>query len=395
MARRGSRNAVKGKGNVIFVNFGQKSTTEESTSTRLDSIAPTTDRIGNPLGAILYDTVAHLTDAGRLQRGRDYASPDIVRQLTFRTGHITAQVMGSQPEPFETKFTLHLPSAAHNRLVEQYLIEQFSQGVTPVTAARSLPVVTMLLTDTTPQDALDGVDTTPDIEMHCSCPDFARGHVCKHLVALALQTRTLLEQQPERLFDLVYLNIPALQKSADAIATQKLESSPDAAPSAEEFWSGGPLPAFPELSVRNSLDHGDMRLLRKAVHYVCFSRPEEFRVLEELSDLFDDLIDRGSFDDPGRQELSDAPTGSGWDDYQSFADPGDLPRLREKSLVPPEVPPAADSPAGDATPTEGPTAEPAPTDTDAHGQDDPAPTFHDTTDSDSTTNPPGDDPAEE
>ena len=59
-------------------------------------------------GRSLVESVERLADAGRMSRGRTYARAGQVVDLHLLRGEVRAEVQGSQPEPFESVFSLRI-----------------------------------------------------------------------------------------------------------------------------------------------------------------------------------------------------------------------------------------------------------------------------------------------
>jgi uncharacterized Zn finger protein len=113
----------------------------------------------------------------RLTRGRSYARAGQVLSLDVAPGTVTARVQGSRPQPYVVRVALPVfPASTWARLEE-------------LLAAQALFSARLLAGDLPPDvERLFGDAGAPlfpaaigELDMHCSCPDFAVP--CKHLAA--------------------------------------------------------------------------------------------------------------------------------------------------------------------------------------------------------------------
>jgi uncharacterized Zn finger protein len=123
------------------------------------------------------DVLESLALGGRLTRGRSYARAGQVLALDVTPGTVSAQVQGSRPAPYQVRVGLQVFDEATWTRLEELL------------AAQALFSARLLAGDVPPElervfdDA--GAPLFPsavrDLDMRCSCPDFAVP--CKHLAA--------------------------------------------------------------------------------------------------------------------------------------------------------------------------------------------------------------------
>lgn len=142
------------------------------------------------------DSMERLLDRGRLQRGRSYARRGQVLSVSEAKGRITAQVQGSRRRPY-----------AITMKVEPFSGKQWEQVVG---ALAERPIfMAQLLAGEMPQDieevfAAVGLSLFPaaatDLEMTCSCPDWAV--VCKHLAAVHYLLAERFDDDPFLIFQL-------------------------------------------------------------------------------------------------------------------------------------------------------------------------------------------------
>ena len=131
----------------------------------------------------------------RLPRGRSYVRSGAVLDLEMGQGRIAALVSGSRPRPYEVEIKIKPLARAHwSRLKSQCggeigsLIELLEGRL----SNRVMGIVT---------DRERGLFPKPsEIEMNCSCPDWAT--MCKHVAAVMYGVGARLDAQPELLFTL-------------------------------------------------------------------------------------------------------------------------------------------------------------------------------------------------
>jgi uncharacterized Zn finger protein len=182
----------------------------------------------------------------RLQRGRSYARRGQVVDLALGPTGVTAGVQGSAPRPYRVEIKLRPLSDA-----------QWDQAVTAL-EARALFVGELLAGEM--PSGIEEVFTvakaalfpqqSKDLEMSCSCPDWAVP--CKHLAAVYYLLAEWLDHDPFLLFELRGRNRDALlaalreRHSPDPETAAPIEV-PDEPLSAAGFWTG----VSPELDPGN------------------------------------------------------------------------------------------------------------------------------------------------
>jgi uncharacterized Zn finger protein len=131
----------------------------------------------------------------RLPRGRSYVRSGAVLDLVVAPGKITALVSGSRPQPYEVDIQIkRLAPASWARVKAECagevgsLIELLEGRL----SARVMRVVTHREQGLFPKPA--------EIEMNCSCPDWAT--MCKHVAAVMYGIGARLDREPQLLFAL-------------------------------------------------------------------------------------------------------------------------------------------------------------------------------------------------
>jgi uncharacterized Zn finger protein len=129
----------------------------------------------------------------RLPRGRSYARNRAVLDLVIAPGRIDALVSGSRI--YETRISIKPLSGAHWSRVRAQCAGQISSLIELLQGRLSEPVMRVIT------DRNDGLFPKPrEIEMQCSCPDWAT--MCKHVAAVMYGVGARLDRQPELLFTL-------------------------------------------------------------------------------------------------------------------------------------------------------------------------------------------------
>ena len=132
----------------------------------------------------------------RLPRGRVYARGGAVISMRQKRETLTAKVQGSRRTPYEV--TLTLPPFPEKKV--QAFLDDVSRHPSIVTKLlhRELSPVIMELAEKA------GLSLFPssmnDIEMHCSCPDWA--HLCKHIAAVIYEVSRAIDNDPFQVFSL-------------------------------------------------------------------------------------------------------------------------------------------------------------------------------------------------
>lgn len=188
---------------------------------------------------------------GRLARGRAYARGNRVLDVEVSPGHVRARVQGSRPAPYRVEMALEpFPDQIWDRVIGALARQAL---YTAKLLAGELPAEVVQLCDTAEAPLFPG--HPDDIEMRCSCPDWAVP--CKHVAAVHYALAAELDRDPFLLFRLrgrtrEELTAGLRQRrgsfgSAGA-ARQAVADAPPAEPVAEaadeivisNFWEHGP-----------------------------------------------------------------------------------------------------------------------------------------------------------
>lgn len=145
--------------------------------------------------------------SNRLPRGRNYASKGAVKGIEYKKNVIHARVAGTRPSPYKVKMVVPLfsldeqkqllSSVLNNRLLLSRLLN------------RELPAGLLKLAQA------QGIQIFPkswrDIQMSCSCPDWAVP--CKHIASVVYIIAASIDENPFLVFELHGLDmIKAMEK---------------------------------------------------------------------------------------------------------------------------------------------------------------------------------------
>ncbi len=179
------------------------------------------------------EAMEHVMDPGRLQRGRAYARKGQVVALDEARGGVEARVQGSRPRPYTVRLAL-APLAAR-------------QWDAVIAALAERPAwVADLLAGAMPDDIEQafeaaGVALFPnaadDLEIDCSCPDWA--DVCKHVAAVQYILAERFDADPFLLFR---LRGRSEAEVLDGLRARQAAAAPDGAPDGDE--AGAAVPAL-------------------------------------------------------------------------------------------------------------------------------------------------------
>lgn len=181
--------------------------------------------------------------SNRLQRGRSYARSGQVLSISVKPGLIESMVQGSRATPY--KITIKIPIIPD---------EAWSSIITSLRS--NAEMVSQLLSGEVPPE-LESVFTkqkytlfpenSREIEMNCSCPDYATP--CKHISATFYVFAYNLDTDPMMILQLRGKSreeiVKALYGSETQALAEKSDSPPDSRMSDEtiyKFWHTDPLP---------------------------------------------------------------------------------------------------------------------------------------------------------
>ena len=185
----------------------------------------------------------HYGWSNRLQRGRSYARSGQVLSISVKPGLIESKVQGSRTTPY--KITIKVPIIPD---------EAWSSIITSLRS--NTEMVSQLLSGAVPPE-LENVfskqkytlfpETSRDIEMDCSCPDYATP--CKHISATFYVFAYNLDTDPMMILQLRGKSreeiVKALYGSETQALAEKSDNPSDSRMSDEslyKFWHTDPLP---------------------------------------------------------------------------------------------------------------------------------------------------------
>ena len=264
--------------NVIYANFGAK--TRVSGPADVAAIPQRSRQKMSPGAQVLIDAITSRTDSGRLSRGRKYAAGGHVVTLELLNGRAHAQVAGSQNEPFNVSVVLPYRSSDELSDVAAALARTPNGMKRARQGDLSEELLKVLVTE-----------LPEDIRFLCDCPDPAP--VCKHEVAVVEVLASRIDADPQLLFEIRGLNLPALEQAVMAQAKGAAKESED---DPQLFWSGRQFPDLPTPRLAPALDDSDLDLLHKAMRIISYTNVEQLRAVSDLEDLYDALCQGGVID---------------------------------------------------------------------------------------------------
>ncbi len=259
-------------------------------------------------GKNFITAIERLTDSGRLQRGRSYASGGKVKSFEIDGGLVTAKVRGSVNPYFGvTKEPLYTTTIDFTPISKA----KWAAAIALVASKASL--ISRLLLNEIPDNIEDSFKTlglhllpasAKDFKTQCSCPDYS--NPCKHIAGVYYLIAAELDRDPFLLFELRGLPREALKAelaksplgqalSAELSAQQRppvpvehyytqpqtVEAAP---PSLKEFWQGEKrLPQTIEVAAPSAVP---AILVKKQGDFPAFwSRDNSF--IEAMESLYD------------------------------------------------------------------------------------------------------------
>jgi uncharacterized Zn finger protein len=131
----------------------------------------------------------------RLPRGRSYVRSGAVLDLDIGEGRIAALVVGSRPRPYEVEIRIKPVGKTYWSRLKTLCAGEIGSLIELLEGRLSDRVMGIVT------DRAQGLFPKPgEIEMSCSCPDWAT--MCKHVAAVMYGVGARLDAQPELLFTL-------------------------------------------------------------------------------------------------------------------------------------------------------------------------------------------------
>lgn len=220
-------------------------------------------------GRSLVESVERLADSGRMARGRTYARAGQVVDMHLLRGEVRAEVQGSQPEPFESVFSLQ--TFDDDRVAELVDAVRATPGMLAEIVSGSLPqqLGALLL----PQ-------TASELDFDCTCPD--PGWPCKHVAAVALLTAEEIDERPLGVLTLRGVDLDTV---IAGVERESAEHSDDL------YGDQLHLPDLPTVEFRPAPDDLDPLLLRRALRETSSGEGEVAAGLRDLTAAYRRLAD--------------------------------------------------------------------------------------------------------
>ena len=175
-------------------------------------------------GSEWLKALTHIDYANRIPRGSAYARKGAVRSIEVKGSVIFAKVSGSRPTPY--KVTIKVPTFSQTGI--DRLMEKLMQQPA---------LISKLLNRELDPEVLQicnhlGLPVFPnrwnDLEMHCSCPDWAVP--CKHLAAVIYMMSREIDNDPFLVFSMHGVDLlEELKKRGVGIEKQEVMDVPEMA----------------------------------------------------------------------------------------------------------------------------------------------------------------------
>ena len=131
----------------------------------------------------------------RLPRGRSYVRSGAVLDLKIEPGRVAAVVAGSRPRPYEVEVTIKALAKTRWSALKRQCAGEIGSLIELLEGRLSERVMRQVT------DPTQGLFPKPgDIQMSCSCPDWAT--MCKHVAAVLYGVGARLDTEPQLLFTL-------------------------------------------------------------------------------------------------------------------------------------------------------------------------------------------------
>lgn len=134
--------------------------------------------------------------SNRLPRGRNYAAKGAVESIDIKNNEIRARVAGSRPTPYKVKMTVPLFSATQ----QSQLLNAIQKKKLLISRLLNRQLPASVLSIAKDFDIQIFPKSWQDIEMSCSCPDWAVP--CKHIASVVYKMADQIDQNPFLVFEL-------------------------------------------------------------------------------------------------------------------------------------------------------------------------------------------------
>ena len=156
----------------------------------------------------------------RLPRGRRYANNGSVKNIDLKKNVVTARVQGSRPAPYTVKIEIPVFNLTEKKLLLEEVIKntqvhaallnrELSPDIEKIAAKQKIKIFPVKWSD---------------LEMTCSCPDWAVP--CKHIAAVIYQLAETIDRDPWLLFRLKGIDLEKEFGREDGISASATFNSP-------------------------------------------------------------------------------------------------------------------------------------------------------------------------
>jgi SNF2 family DNA or RNA helicase/uncharacterized Zn finger protein len=160
--------------------------------------------------------------SNRLPRGRTYANKGYVTDIKINKNNIHADVQGSRIKPYAVSCSVPQLSATDKRKI----MDKIHSNPMLLTSLVNLELPSSLHEYTTKEGIQIFPRTWNDIDMHCSCPDWAVP--CKHIAAVIYIIANEIDKNPFILFNLKGLDIIGELEKSGMLPDKNISTIPQA-----------------------------------------------------------------------------------------------------------------------------------------------------------------------
>jgi len=201
--------------------------------------------------------------SNRLPRGRTYANKGNVSNIDYKRNEIWAQVQGSRKSPYNVRCFVPEFSKYEKRLI----MDKIHSNPMLLASLVNLELPTALYAFAAKRDIQIFPRTWNDIDMQCSCPDWAVP--CKHIAAVIYIIANEIDKNHFVLFNLKGLNIIGELEKSGILPDTNISTIPEA----NDF-------------IKNQLDTSLQDIINKQPESIDFSVIPEMR--NKLLSLLDE-----------------------------------------------------------------------------------------------------------
>ncbi|MDI9918316.1 SWIM zinc finger family protein [Rhodococcus sp. IEGM 1379] len=220
-------------------------------------------------GKAFVRVVEEIGDKPRVSRGRTYARSGQVLALDITPGIVTAEVQGSQLQPFVS--TLQIDTLDQSDIDD--IITKIRRVPGSLAALVSGAIPDMLAAQLVPEGP-------SAFRFDCTCPD--DGWPCKHAAAVAYLTAERIDTDPLQLLVLRGVDLDDLIGGVENESTIAIDI---------ESWFGdaSALPTLPRVEFRSAIDDLDPNRLRASIAALGLDLAQQNLAIAELRAIYREM----------------------------------------------------------------------------------------------------------